>query len=111
MKINKDGYPEIEVYGLKIRSSEDERIEIDVKENGDFVERIYIEFNFEENGGYAHIYSHNGEVDQKMPFHSQHFKKYFSALGEKGGASKSKAKQKSSRENGRLGGRPRKQKD
>lgn len=33
-----------------------------------------------------------------------------SALGRKGGLSRSKAKQKSSRENGKLGGRPRKQK-
>jgi hypothetical protein len=33
-------------------------------------------------------------------------KKYLSALGRKGGLSRSKAKQKSSRKNGKLGGRP-----
>lgn len=67
MKINKEGYPEIEVFGLKIRSSEDERIEIDVKEYKNTVDRIYIEFDFEE--GHFLIRTHNGEVYQKMPFH------------------------------------------
>jgi len=109
MKINKEGYPEIEVYGLKIRSSSDGRIEIDVK-RGSLVDRIYIEFNYED-GGYAHIYTHNGEIDQKMPFQTQYFSKYFSELGKKGGLSKTDVKKKSSRENGRLGGRPKKQKD
>jgi hypothetical protein len=98
MKINNEGFPEIEIYGLKIRSSEDQRIEIDVRQRGINVDRIYIEFNLDE--GYAHIYSHNGEVDQKMPFSPDHFSNFAAAsLGRKGGSVKSEAKKKSGAEN------------
>lgn len=113
MIINKDGYPEIEVYGLKIRASEDKRIEIDVKNLGLSVNRIYIEFDFDE--GYALIRTHNGEINQKMPFHQESFNKYLSAIGKKGGESTSDKKRKSSvanlakaRLDGKKGGRPKK---
>jgi hypothetical protein len=40
---------------------------------------------------------------------NQQIRNYFAALGQRGGSTKSQAKQLASRENGKLGGRPRKQ--
>ena len=113
-----NGYPEIEIYGLKIRASEDRRLEIDVKERVNTVDRIYIEFDFDE--GCALVYTHNGELNERLPFDISSIAA--SSLGKKGGISKSDAKKKSSAENlanaragGKIGGwpkgKPRKAKD
>ena len=101
MKI-KNGYSEVEIYGLKIRATDDQRLEIDVKEKGNSVDRIYVEFDL--NEGCALIYTHNGELNEKLPFNVD--SAAASALGRRGGSSTSPAKKKASAENGKKGGRP-----
>jgi hypothetical protein len=104
-----NGYPEIEIYGLKIRASEDQRLEIDVKERGNTVDRIYIEFDFD--NGCVLVYTHKGELNEGLPFDVSSL--VASSLGKKGGSTKSDAKKKSSAENlanaraeGKIGGWP-----
>ena len=49
------------------------------------------------------------EADEgSNPSFTKNLKKYFSSIGKKGGSVKSAAKKKSSKENGKKGGRPKK---
>ena len=96
-----NGYPEIEIYGLKIRTTEDNRIEINVKERGNTVDRIYLEIVLENQT--VRVFTHNEEIDEELPL-CINIKSAASLLGQ----IKSEKKAASSRENGKKGGRPKK---
>lgn len=100
MKIIND-YPEIEIYGLRIRTTEDGRIEIDVKERGNTIDRIYIEPILENKS--VRVFTHNEEIDEELPLCID-IESAASLLGQ----IKSEKKAASSRENGKKGGRPKK---